>query len=323
MRNYFRLPFMRDTTNNLPVGTHVDRYIIRKNLGGGGFSIVYLAEEIETGKPVVIKEYMPGRMAKRMKDHSVIPISEEKRSSFLGGRKLFFQEASILATLKHENIVNVLNFFRANGTIYMVMEYEKGRDLQHYISKNSGHLGEEFLLSIFLPLLGALETIHEQGFFHQDIKPGNIHVLSGLRPLLLDFGAVQRKLVSRIHNPGQVTSTGFSPVEQYQKNGYIGPWTDIYAIGATMRTCIEGRPPQDAMERYTNDKMVPATTAFRKKYSPELLKMLDWTLEIDPELRPQSISELRPTLPVLRAEIPSLGSRLLARIPGLPTGKQG
>lgn len=314
---------MKASTSILPAGTRVDHYIIRKQLGGGGFSLVYLAENEEDGQQVAIKEYMPSRMAKRLRDHSVVPLSEEKRNSFLGGRKLFFQEASILATLKHDGIVNVLSFFRANGTVYMVMEYEQGRDLQEYITQNRGNLDEEFILTLFDPLLDALQMIHEQGFFHQDLKPGNIHVRSGVRPLLLDFGAVQRRLVSRIYNPGQVTSTGFSPVEQYQKNGYTGPWTDVYAIGATMRTCIEGHPPPDAMERYTDDKMIPATTAFRKKYSHDLLKALDWALEVDPELRPQSIAEFRQALPREKQERPTFGSRLLARLPGRTLRKQG
>lgn len=314
---------MKASTSILPAGTRVDHYIIRKQLGGGGFSIVYLADNEENGQQVAIKEYMPSRMAIRLDDHSVVPAAEDKRSGFLGGRKLFFQEASILATLKHEGIVNVLSFFRANGTVYMVMEYEKGMDLQEYIAQGRGNLNEEFILTLFEPLLDALQMIHEQGFFHQDLKPGNIHVRSGMRPLLLDFGAVQRRLVSRIYNPGQVTSTGFSPVEQYQKNGYTGPWTDIYSIGATMRTCIEGHPPPDAMERHAHDKMVPATTAFRKKYSHDLLKTLDWAMEVDPELRPQSIAEFRQALPREKHERPTFGSRLLGSLASLTLRKQG
>lgn len=280
----------------LPAGTGLDRYTITETLGGGGFSLVYLAREGETDHTVVIKEYIPSKLAVRNADLSVVAKGEAESRRFNRGRMLFLQEASALATLKHPNIVNVLTFFRANGTVYMVMDYHEGRNLQTYLTERKGRLSERFLRTVFPPLLEGLEVIHGRDLLHLDIKPGNVHIRPGGHPLLLDFGAVHGFPQSRQTQPGQVISPGFSPVEQYETNGYVGPWTDIYALGATMRACIEGRPPPAAKARYERDTMKSAQVQFRREYSPGLLKLIDWTMEVDPMLRPQSVAELREAL---------------------------
>jgi serine/threonine protein kinase len=304
---------------SLPPGTELDEYTISKTLGGGGFSVVYLATRRDDGGLAVIKEYMPAKLAKRSDDGEVSPISDATARRFQSGRTLFFQEASILATIKHPNIVNVRNFFCANGTVYMVMSYEDGTNLQSYIKKYRGNLSERFLLTVFPPLLDGLQRIHKQGYLHLDIKPSNVHLRPGGKPLLLDFGAVHHRSDSRQRQPGQVVTTGFSPIEQYAKNGYVGPWTDIYAIGATMRACIAGHPPPDAQDRHMADEMRPAAQAFRKQYTPELLEILDWAMEVDPLLRPQNVDELLQALEPLLSEEQAEPSatRRIARLPGL------
>lgn len=298
---------------SLPAGTRLDNYIIRQTLGGGGFSVVYLADATDSNAAVAIKEYMPNKLAVRDADLCVAARCDQDVDRFQRGRSLFFQEASILATLKHPNIVDVRSFFNANGTVYMVMAYEHGRNLQHYISKRRGRLSERFLLTVFPPLLDALRFIHDQGYLHLDIKPGNIHVCPGGRPLLLDFGAVHRRQDSRQQQLGHITSTGFSPIEQYNKTGYIGPWTDIYAMGATMRTCVEGKSPLDARERHSQEQLRPAAQAFRRQYSAQLLQAMDWAMEVDPELRPQTVDELVSALPTPERQPPAdAGSGLLS-----------
>lgn len=292
---------MSSAKQSLPPGTKLDEYIIHGHIGGGGFSAVYHAIEQGSGRPVVIKEYMPAKLAVRAPDQTISARSSEASRRFQSGRTLFFQEASILAALKHPNIVDVVNFFRANGTVYMVMAYEEGENLQHYIGKRRGKLSERFLLTVFPELLDALELIHSHGYLHLDIKPGNVHLCRGGSPLLLDFGAVHRRLESRQRQPGQVTTPGFSPTEQYDPQGYVGPWTDLYAIGATMRACIEGQPPPEARARAARDLMRPAATVFRRHYTPALLEALDWALEVDPMLRPQSVRALRQALPAVDA----------------------
>ncbi len=278
--------------NALPPGTQLDEFTIEHVLGGGGFSIVYLATANGGGDAVVIKEYMPSSMAIRNENLSVIPASEELTDRFAHGRRLFFQEASTLTTLKHPNIVNVINFFRDNGTVYMVMSYEEGANLQAYIRKHNGNLSEEFVFAVFLPLLDGLQTIHSKGLLHLDIKPSNIHLRQGANPLLLDFGAVHEMMQTRQFQPNQVITPGFSPIEQLDPGGYVGPWTDIYAIGATMRACIEGVSPPNSPARREKDELRPAVSAFKKKYAAHLLEAVDWAMEVDPLLRPQSVESL-------------------------------
>jgi serine/threonine protein kinase len=273
--------------------TRLENYIITKQLGGGGFSLVYLAQDVETGKEVAIKEYMPRKLAYRGTDGCTIhTIDDASAEQFSHGRRMFFQEANALAAIKHPHIINVMNFFRANDTVYMVMEYVQGINLQGYIKRHNGGLSEKFIYHVFLPLLDGLKQLHAKGLLHMDIKPGNIHLRPGGSPVLLDFGAVHQMQTSRKYQPGQVLTLGFSPTEQSMAGGYVGPWTDIYAIGATMRACIEGHAPPPAEERRMQDVMKPALEAFKKGYSKKLLRAIDWAMEVDPMYRPQSVEEL-------------------------------
>ncbi len=304
----------------LPPGTALDRYRLGPCVGGGGFSLVYRGEDVLTGQKVVIKEFMPSRLARRTASGQVIPAHPDLADRFRRGRRLFLREASTLARLHHPNIVRVLNFFGARGTIYMVMLWEAGENLQRYLHRHGGRLSERFLRTVFPPLLDGLEAIHLQDLLHLDIKPGNIHIRPGGRPLLLDFGAVHGFPQSRRSQPGQVLSPGFSPSEQYQPNGYVGPWSDIYALGATLRACIEGRPPLAADRRYEGEMLTPMTRLWQRHYTPELLRAIDRAMELDPLLRPQSVAEFRQLFPdgPLPAAEPAEPSRLHRLVGSLP-----
>lgn len=286
---------MAKIINELPKGTHLDGYTIERTIGGGGFSVVYVATD-DKGRKVVIKEYMPNKLAVRNESLDVVASKEHFVERFAQGRRLFFQEAGTLSTIKHTNIVNVINFFRAHGTVYMVMDYEEGVNLQGYILKHKGKMSEAFILTVFRGLLDGLQHIHSKGLLHLDIKPGNIHLRPGGRPLLLDFGAVHEMMHTRQFQPNQVVTPGYSPIEQLDPGGYVGPWTDIYAIGATMRTCMSGQPPLSSTKRRERDSMRPAVHAFKKNYPHWLLKAVDWAMELDPMLRPQSVEQLQALL---------------------------
>lgn len=274
--------------DSLPSGTLIDCYSIIKLIGSGGFSLIYLAEDEDTLDHVVIKEYLPKKLAIRDSTGEVQVSSEKQTDAFHNGRKLFYQEAKALATLRHPNIVNVRTFFLANNTAYLVMDYEHGKNLGSYVKKRNGGLSTTFLLTVFPRILDALNLIHSGGQLHLDIKPSNIHLRPGGNPLLLDFGAVHQFATTRSRQSSQVVTPGFAPVEQYYSSGYVGPWSDVYAMGATMRSCIEGKPPPSAIERHAKDVMRPILSLYRKQYPAYLLEVIDWAMEVDPLLRPQN-----------------------------------
>jgi serine/threonine protein kinase len=301
---------MNRKSDSLAPGTRLDHYIIERSLSRGGFSIVYLARVDGLEKVVAIKEYFPRRIARRGENNEVLPATEDDTERLNHGRKLFFKEAKTLSTLKHPTIVNVFNFFTTNNTVYMVMEYQPGENLETYIKKYNGNLSEKFIRTIFPPLLEGLRVVHETGLMHLDIKPANVHLRPGGAPLLLDFGAVHKKMLSRQYKKNQVVSAGYSPIEQYEAKGYVGPWTDIYALGATMRTCIEGCPPPPAAQRQGKDPMKPAIEAFKRKYSVQLLSTIDWAMEVHPLNRPQNVDEMLEALSEKHDPAESVGTTL-------------
>lgn len=272
----------------LQPGTQIDEYVIDGSLGGGGFSSVYLARQRADQRQVVIKEYLPRRLAHRTWGNLVVPNSEETRNLFIMGRKLFLEEAMVLTKFRHPSIVTVLNFFQANSTVYLVMTYEYGKVLAEYLKEKSGPMSESFLMKVFPPLLEGIDCIHSQGFLHLDIKPHNILIRPGGEPLLLDFGAVQPFPYTGPPKPSKVSSSGFSPIEQYTGDDRLGPWSDIYALGATMRMSIEGKPPPPAKERAIKDKMTPTARAYRNKYPAFLLEAIDAATAMNPRERPQT-----------------------------------
>lgn len=283
---------MKELAAALPNGFLLHNYRIERTLGGGGFSIVYLATQIETGQQVAIKEYLPLDQARRLEDASVESISGESSNTFRKGIKRFFDEAAALAKVSHPNIVHVTDFFRANNTVYLVMEYERGKDLRSYIKRHSGRLSEKFIRRVFPQLLLGLWELHKNKLLHLDVKPANIYLRPGGRPLLLDFGAARMLAMEDDKAQGPHTLTlGFAPIEQH-RHGEVGPYTDLYAIGATMWACMAGRAPPAATDRAIKDTLKPAVRSFSRYYSKPLLETVDWCLQMDPAQRPQTVEQL-------------------------------
>jgi len=284
---------MTHPRDSLPVGTIIDCYSIVKMIGSGGFSLIYLAEDEDTQERVVIKEYLPKKSASRKQANRIqIASTTKQQNSFHHGRRLFYQEAKALANLHHPNVVKVRNFFLANETAYLVMDYEPGKNLGGYIKQRGGNLSTTFIMTVFPPILDALSLIHSSNQLHLDIKPGNIHLRPGGNPLLLDFGAVHSFTKTNNIKTSQVITAGFSPVEQYYASGDIGPWSDVYAIGATMRACVEGKPPPAAIKRHAKESLVSAVKKYKRRYPVYLLEAMDWAMEMDPQQRPQNAGDL-------------------------------
>lgn len=282
-------------TEPLPTGTRLAEYTIDRKLGGGGFSLVYLAMD-PNGQPVAIKEYLPDGMVQREGDGTVTPISKEKEKAFMLGMRYFFDEGRTLAGIRHPNVVEVSNFFRANDTVYMVMKYESGKTLQRCIFDMKGEpMREGFIRGVFIQLLNGLREIHARRLLHFDIKPSNIYIRQDGTPLLIDFGAA-RQALSADQKYVPMYTPGFAAPEQYNQRDRQGPWTDIYAVGASMYACIAGHPPPPADARQSEDKMVPAMKEFAGTYSDAFLELIDSLLRLSYTERPQSVFSVQKRL---------------------------
>ncbi|WP_432723936.1 serine/threonine-protein kinase [Jeongeupia wiesaeckerbachi] len=287
------------TPSNQPLsrGYQLQNYTIAKLLSAGGFSIVYLAHD-ENDYPVAIKEYLPNSLALRCEGERVEATSEENLAMFRHGLKCFFEEGKTLARIQHPNIVRVLNFFRGNDTVYMVMEYERGRTLQKEIQLKHEREGvdEKLIRHVFFHLLNGLREVHLNKLLHLDIKPANIYVRKDGSPVLLDFGSARQTLTQDHAKLTPMYTPGFAAPEQYNKKNELGPWTDIYGVGASMFACLAGTAPQPADARQRADKLVDLRTAYGDRYSPELLDLIHQCLLLDPTARPQSVPQLQKAL---------------------------
>ena len=279
----------------LPENTILENYRVAKPLASGGFSIVYLAYD-EYGAPVAIKEYLPAGLSLRGNGQIVPTIAPEHTNLFRYGMKCFFEEGRALARISHPNVVRVVNFFRANDTVYMVMQYERGRTLQEHIIQRKGELKEAFIRHVFVQLMNGLREVHTNKLLHLDIKPANIYIRNDGIPVLLDFGAARQTLIADAPKLNPMYTPGFAAPEQYKNRDHMGPWSDIYSVGATMFACLAGMAPQPADLRVQKERMQPCVKLFKGKYSKEMLEIIDWCLLLDHLQRPQSGFSLQKAL---------------------------
>ena len=296
----------------LPQGTRIRDFEFHRVLGHGGFGMTYLGWNLALDIPVAIKEYLPGDLATREQDGSVVPQSSQAASDFQWGLERFLDEARTLARFQHPNIVRVLHFFEAHSTAYIVMEYAEGETLSEHIERK-GSLQEAELKAILYPLLSALEVVHQADFLHRDIKPGNIVLRdSDGSPVLLDFGAARQAVGAKSRSVTSIVTPGYAPIEQYSSRGHQGAWTDIYALGGVCYRALTGDVPEDATDRVRYDPLVPVAQRCAGRVSQELLEAVDWALSVDEGARPQSVGAWREAMGAAVAEkavvdIPSVG----------------
>ena len=264
--------------HQLRVGTLLrGQYVIGKVLGQGGFGITYLGWDRYLDTKVAIKEFFPSSMVTRDCAHStgVICSGGQTSGPFRNSRERFLREAKALAKFEGNSaIVGIKSFFEENGTAYIIMEYVKGTSLDRYVALRGGRISMDEALRLLQPVMDALAKVHEAGMVHRDISPDNIilHPMGGAK--LLDFGAV-REVEAPDAEQAMARSTeailkhGFAPIEQYQSRGSLGPWTDVYALCATIWYCVTGRVPTDAPARIIEDlplawESVPGLTAHQR-----------------------------------------------------------
>ena len=282
----------------LPAGTRIESYEIASVLGVGGFGITYKGYDHSLHCDVAIKEYLPSGLALRTADGAtVIPKSSGDKKYYEYGLQRFLEEARILAKFKERSIVRVSRFLESNGTAYLVMDYEDGESLAEYLQK-SGVLAEAEILGIVLPILDGLTAVHAKDFLHRDIKPGNIYLRKKGPPVRLDFGAARQAFGEQTRALTGMVTPGYAPFEQYNSRSKQGPWTDLYAIGATLYHCITGKAPAEspdriaALQEQEPDPLKAAVEAGHGRYRADFLKVVDWMLAPSPKDRPQRVEQV-------------------------------
>ena len=249
---------MEENLHCLRKGTRlIGRYTIEGVLGQGGFGITYLGIDELHEKKVAIKEFFPqGIVTRNIEYQDTVTVTfVGEKDNYEKGKERFLKEARTMAKFsKDEGIVKALDFFEINNTAYIVMEYLEGITLKQYLRENQ-RIAPEDLIELLVPLIESLDEIHSQGMIHRDISPDNIMVLPDGRIKLMDFGAARDYTEFGEKSLSIVLKPGYAPPEQYQTHGIQGPWTDIYALCATMYKCITGENPPDAIERVMDDSL--------------------------------------------------------------------
>ena len=285
---------------SLPPDTVIGGYRVVRKISAGGFGVVYLAVDKE-GQQVAVKEYLPSALTMRDAGALVPQVAPEKLSLYRLGLKSFFEEGRSLAQISHPSVVSVLNFFRQNETVYMVMNYLEGATLQDFIVtardlKKQKVFRESTIRSLFDEILRGLRIVHQHKMLHLDLKPANIFITNDNKAVMLDFGAAREVLNKEGNFTRPMYTPGFAAPEMFRRDSTMGPWTDIYAIGACIYSCMQGYPPNDAPQRLEKDRLALSLTRMRGVYSDNLIEVVEWCMSLDPLSRPQSVFALQKEL---------------------------
>ena len=325
---------MADHLNALPHGYRLDGYEVREVLSIRRYGIKYIATNREDGSAVAIKEYFPEGLAVRQNGTQVLPKSTNEKAKFDAGLARFLESARAHARIHHAHLVRTHRWLNANGTAYVVMDFVEGATLSAELARQRT-LPERALLQIARPVLDALEKVHDLGFLHQDIRPGNIILRPDATPLLLELGAGRRTLGAARQaferKGGDIALLapvpGYAALEQYSNRSRLGPWTDIYAFGAVLYHCVAGQPPADAPSRVVSNEYVPVARAAKGAYGERLLGAIEAALAMPATARPSSIGAWRArfaaTGSTARRRAGPSAPRMAARGGARPAGKSG
>jgi len=274
-----------------------DRYLVGRAIGYGGFGVTYIGWDTTLQQRVAIKEYLPADYSTRMPGGSDLTIyGGERREEFLAGLLRFLEEARRLAKFTDvDGIVRIQDSFQQNQTGYIVMEYLDGITLKDYLEQKGGTLSYEESVKIILPVLEALEAVHKQGIIHRDISPENIFITHSDEVKLLDFGAARYASTGYSKSLSVILKPGYAPEEQYRSHGNQGPWSDVYAVAATLYCMLTGKVPDEALERKLRDRLKkPSKLGAKLPRNAETAIMN--ALNVRVEKRTQSAEEFRQQL---------------------------
>ncbi|SFU08810.1 Serine/threonine protein kinase [Kosakonia arachidis] len=305
----------RSVPNALPPGYRFNEFEIKEVIGGGGFGIVYRAWDHQLERTIAIKEFMPSSLAVRNDDMTLVLRSERFSKAFTAGLNSFIQEARLLARFNHPNLLHVLRFWVQNDTAYMGTVFYSGTTLSSLREKNPTLINEAWIRRMLPMLLGAIKTIHDEGYLHRDISLDNIQIQDNDLPVLLDFGSARRSIGSVSDETETMLRPGYAPIEQYTDDNESeqGPWTDIYALGAVLHTLIIGSPPPVSVVRSIQDTYMPLAQRNLPGYTPSLLQAVDRALALKMEDRPQTVDEFAA---LIEMPVAGLGDVLSVKQPG-------
>ncbi|PHM45648.1 serine/threonine-protein kinase PknK [Xenorhabdus mauleonii] len=279
---------------SLPVGYCFNELEIEKVIGKGGFGIVYRAWDHQQKCAVAIKEYMPFSLVTRSQDLELKLRRQNFQKRYQIGLTNFVHEAHLMTKFKHKCLPVFLRFWQKNQTAYIVTPFYNGVTLKVLLATQPNSINQRWLCRILLPLLDAINTLHQAGYLHCDICLDNILIQENGDPILLDLGSA-RKMTERLSDESEVSiRPGFTPIEQYTANdeGQQGPWSDIYAIGALLHTLIIGSPPPVSIVRNLEDNYQPLVKRNLAGYSHSFLQLIDQALSVEPSERPRNTSDL-------------------------------
>lgn len=296
-----------------------NKYLLGRVLGQGGFAITYLGLQIGLERRVAIKEYLPRELAER-REHSgeVTPrrkAGTDVQACFDRGLQGFIEEGRLIVQCHqpapHPNLVRVTDYFRANGTAYLVMDFVEGISLEDHLNRQPGRrINDKQAVQAIMPVLDGLRTVHRRGFFHRDVKPANIYLTSQGTSILIDFGSARFKVFGESSAANTPLTHGYAPPELYSSADLQGSWTDIYSAAATLYRCVTGAVPVGAMDRRQGVPLVPPSAVPGCRVSRGLESVILWGLEMERDKRPRTAEVFQKAL--VRPEsarVRSLGRR--------------
>lgn len=284
-----------ESPQQLPPRTIVDdRYLLGRALGQGGFGITYLAWDLNLNRKLAVKEYFPREACTRGRDGKTVKaLTQRDKENYETGLVRFLEEGQALARFQESpGVAAVLAFFRENGTGYIVMVYIDGLTFGEFLARQGGRVDFATAVQALLPVMDTLSEVHRAGLLHRDISPDNIYITRNGQVKLLDFGAARYSLGQQSRSLDVILKPGYAPEEQYRSKGNQGPWTDVYALGATLYRAITGQTLSPALDRLAQDDL-QSPSALGLQINPQSEKVLLKALAVRHENRYQTIASFQ------------------------------